>query len=529
MSQTRAKKGHQPHPGWISLVSAVAQLSSVDSLASIIEIVRTTARDISGADGVTFVLREGDLCYYAEENTISPLWKGQRFPINNCIAGWCLLHDTPAVIPDIYADDRIPHDAYRSTFVKSLVMMPVRAIKPMAAIGFYWARTRDFDADEIALLEALGRSTSTAIAAAQLRETLRSSENRVLMALAAGGLGAWVLDLITGTLIATPAFKAIFGRAPDDRFTFEDVMRTVHREDRIQVRKIFDAANDLHPETEYRIVWPDGSERRIEMRGQAIVDNNGVPTRMNGVVRDVTERHRAQERLDRLQADLAHVARQNDMGEMASALAHEINQPLAAARNYMQTAEKLLEQTENKQAQSIVAKAEAQCSRAAAIIQRLRDFVGKGKIAKTPEDIGGTVAEVLELAHMDPRHRDVQLRVEIEDGLARAMIDKVQVQQVLLNLLRNACEAMEGRERREVVISACGSDDTKMIEVRVADTGPGLAPEIAAHLFEPFHTTKNSGMGVGLSLCRSIVEAHGGKMWNEPGEGATFCFTLAAA
>ncbi len=529
MSQIRAKKGLQPLPGWVSLVSAVAQLSTVDSLASTIEIVRATARDISGADGVTFVLREGDLCYYAEENTISPLWKGQRFPINNCIAGWCLLHDTPAVIPDIYADDRIPHDAYRSTFVKSLVMIPVRAIKPMAAIGFYWACTRNFDADEIALLEALGRSTSTAIAAAQLRETLRSSENRVLMALAAGGLGAWELDLITGTLIATPAFKAIFGRAPDDRFTFEDVMRTVHRDDRIQVRKIFDAANDLHPETEYRIVWPDGSEHRIEMRGQAIMDGNGAPTRMTGVVRDVTERYRAQERLDRLQADLAHVARQSDMGEMASALAHEINQPLAAARNYMQTAEKLLEQNENERAKSAIAKAEAQCERAGAIIQRLRDFVSKGKIAKTPEDVGGIVSEVLELMHLDPRHRDIQLRVEIADGLEPVLIDKVQIQQVLLNLLRNAFEAMEGREQREAVISARAGEKTKTIEIRVADTGPGLAPEIAAHLFEPFNTTKDNGMGVGLSLCRTIVEAHSGKMWNEPGEGATFCFTVPAA
>src|SRR5512142_1239410 len=155
-----------PEHGWLALVKAVERLATAADLAEIIEIVRTTARDISGADGVCFVLKDGDLCHYVEENAIGPLWKGKRFPLTACISGWCMLNDRPAVIPDIYLDPRIPHDAYRPTFVKSLVMVPVRTEKPIAAIGSYWSEVRDFSDEELTLLDALARSASAAIAAA---------------------------------------------------------------------------------------------------------------------------------------------------------------------------------------------------------------------------------------------------------------------------------------------------------------------------------------------------------------------------
>ena len=215
MSVALLKPSEPAIPGWMALVKAVERLSAADDLPAIIEIVRATARDISGADGVCFVLRDGDLCHYVEEYAIGPLWKGKRFPLSACISGWCMLNDKPAVIPDIYLDPRIPHDAYRPTFVKSLVMVPVRTTEPIAAIGSYWAETREFSGEELALLEALGRAASAAIAAAQLRDTLRDREHRLAMALEAGGLGAWELDLHTGTMIATAACKATFGHASD--------------------------------------------------------------------------------------------------------------------------------------------------------------------------------------------------------------------------------------------------------------------------------------------------------------------------
>jgi len=514
------------NPGWMALVRAVEKLSAADDLAAIIEIIRTTARDISGADGVCFVLRDGELCHYVEENAIGPLWKGKRFPLTACISGWCMLNDKPAVIPDIYEDARIPHDAYRPTFVKSLVMVPVRTSAPIAAIGSYWAHVRQFSEGDLALLEALGRSASAAIAAAALRDTLRDREHRLAMAMEAGGLGAWEYDLNSRKLNATPACKAMFGHGVDEEISIEALLEHVHPDDRSTARRLFSAGPQPSTDIEYRVLTVDG-EHRVEMRGRVSLDANGQPAKLFGVVRDVSERHRAKERLESLRTELVRNARLNDLGQMASALAHELNQPLAAAANYMHAAERLLI-TDSDKAASAIAKAEAQFVRAREIIQRIRGFVGKHESVHQPEDMRATIEEVIELARTSPRWRPIPVEIRIEDGLAKASIDKVQVQQVVLNLLRNAYEALEACEERQVIASAHRVGGR--IEIRLADNGPGLAPEIAEHLFEPFHTTKRGGMGVGLSLCRKIVEAHGGRMWHERGSpGATFCFTVPAA
>jgi signal transduction histidine kinase len=161
-------------PAWRMLVEAIEQLSAARNFARVIDIVKHTARGISGADGVTVVLREGELCYYVDEEAIGPLWKGHKFPMQSCISGWAMLNKQSVVVPDIYADPRIPHDAYRPTFVKSLVMIPVRVEDPLAAIGAYWARHYIPDAEEVALLESLARVTATAIANVNLETSLRA-------------------------------------------------------------------------------------------------------------------------------------------------------------------------------------------------------------------------------------------------------------------------------------------------------------------------------------------------------------------
>jgi len=153
---------------WLRLVAAIERLSAARSLDEIVEIVRTSAGLIAEADGVTFVLRDGDRCHYVAEKAISPLWAGLRFPMTSCISGWCMLNKRTAVIPDVYADPRIPQDAYRPTFVNSLVMVPIRVEDPLAAIGAYWAVKRAPDPETVKLLETLARSTSTAMANTQL-------------------------------------------------------------------------------------------------------------------------------------------------------------------------------------------------------------------------------------------------------------------------------------------------------------------------------------------------------------------------
>ncbi len=526
MSLALKKEPAVPEHGWMALVKAVERLAGAADLTEIIEIVRNTARDVSGADGVCFVLRDGEFCHYVDENAIGPLWKGRRFPLTACISGWCMLNNRPAVIPDIYLDPRIPHDAYRPTFVKSLVMVPVRVSEPIAAIGSYWSEVREFSDEELTLLDALARSASAAIAAAQLRDSLKESEHRLAMALDAGGMGAWEFNVLTGELIATDRCKEIFGRSAEAPFSREELLDTVHPEDRAQAARLFGASPQPGERAEYRIRTSTG-ERRIEMRGRVMGDANGEPARVSGVVSDVTERHQVKERLDTLRAELMRAARLNDLGAMASALAHELNQPLAAASNYMHAAERLMDSDADK-AKSAIAKAEQQFIRTKEIIQRIRSFVGKGESVRTRENMGAVCREVLELATSSALYQDILVKTEFPSDLPKVEIDKVQIQQVLLNLVRNAFEAMSKSETRQLTVSARRADG--MIEVRVADTGHGLALEIAENLFRPFHTTKEGGMGVGLSLCRKIVEAHGGKMWHEPASvGAVFAFSVPVA
>ncbi|WP_448205628.1 hybrid sensor histidine kinase/response regulator [Azospirillum sp. sgz302134] len=161
-----------------AVVDIVERLSFAGDVQDIMEIVRTSARQLTGADGVTFVLREVDQCYYADESAISPLWKGQRFPMQACVSGWAMLNGRPAVIPDIYKDPRVPHDAYRATFVKSMVMVPVRPEDPVGAIGAYWADPHAASEEEVAILQAIARSTALALTNVQLVASLRESARR---------------------------------------------------------------------------------------------------------------------------------------------------------------------------------------------------------------------------------------------------------------------------------------------------------------------------------------------------------------
>jgi PAS domain S-box-containing protein len=533
-----AAKTEAEHPSepvaparWMALVSAVERLATAKSLEEIIETVRETARAVSGADGVTFVLRDEDRCHYVEEDAVGPLWKGKRFPLTACISGWCMLNDEKAVISDIYADPRIPHDAYRPTFVKSLIMVPVKTDWPIAAIGSYWGQRREFDDGEVQLLEALARSTSAALAAVEMRKSLQESEARLGMALTAGKLGVWELELEPDTLSASPLCKTIFGRGEDDAFTAGDLRAAIHPDDleaqHAAFRDAITQRSDLY--SECRIVRPDASVRWVAMRGRAVIDGTGEPARLSCVVGDVTERREARERMDRLNAEIAHIGRLTEMGEMVSAFAHELRQPLTAANNYLGAAKRKLDGDGNA-AREMIDKADAQFARATQIIQRIRSFAGKTASEKAPENVAAMIAEAVELAKLDPRHRGVSVRLDVEDGVPEVLVDKVQIQQVLLNLLRNAFEAMERSSRHPVDIRARNAADGA-VEISVSDTGPGLANDVAAKLFQPFTTTKEGGMGVGLSICRRIIEGHGGRMWvdSEPGAGACFFFTVPGA
>jgi len=252
-----------------------------------------------------------------------------------------------------------------------------------------------------------------------------------------------------------------------------------------------------------------------------------------GFVRDLTEQQQTQARLQELQAELVHVSRLTAMGEMASALAHELNQPLSAISNYMKGSRRLLAGSSDANAlkiESALDRAAEQAIRAGDIIRRLRNFVAREASEKRVESLSKMIEEAGALGLTGAREQGVSLRFNLDPSCDLVLADRVQIQQVLVNLFRNALEAMAASAQRELIASNTRAADD-MIEIAVSDTGSGFAGDALTNLFQPFFTTKETGMGVGLSISRTIIETHGGRLWAETNRsgGATFRFTLPAA
>jgi len=251
-----------------------------------------------------------------------------------------------------------------------------------------------------------------------------------------------------------------------------------------------------------------------------------------GFIRDLTERQMTEARLQELQSELVHISRLTAMGEMASTLAHELNQPLSAINNYLKGSVRLLEGANDERASTMrdaLGKAADQAMRAGQIIRRLRDFVSRGESERRVESVTKLVEEASALSLVGVKDRGVRVQFRFDPTVDLVLADRVQVQQVLLNLIRNAMDAMETSQTRDLTV-AVAPVDSSHVKISVSDSGSGIAPEVAEQLFQPFVTTKRQGMGVGLSISRTIVEAHGGRIWVEPnpGGGTIFNFTLTA-
>lgn len=274
----------------------------------------------------------------------------------------------------------------------------------------------------------------------------------------------------------------------------------------------------------------DGSTFPMELSVGEV--HSGERRFFTGFVRDLTERQQTEQRLQELQAELIHMSRFTALGEMASTLAHELNQPLTAVANYLKGGRRLLEAGQSNSvpmAAEAMERAAEQALRAGQIIRRLREFVARGESERQVENLVKLIEEASALALVGAKETGVRVSFQFGARAEFVLADKIQVQQVLLNLIRNAVEAMQEMTKRELTI-ATRQLDNETVRIDVADTGPGIAPEIANHLFQPFITTKRQGMGVGLSISRTIIESHGGRLWAEPnaGGGTVFRLTLKA-
>jgi len=276
----------------------------------------------------------------------------------------------------------------------------------------------------------------------------------------------------------------------------------------------------------------DGNTFPMELSvGEAFVDGKRIFT---GFIHDITQRQQVELRLQDLQSELAHVGRLSEMGTLASSLAHELNQPLTAIANYSRGASDVLEGAPDverlEMAREAMREVAAEAIRAGEIVRRMRDFLSHGETERQVENLPKLITEANALALVGSREHGIDVQVRLDPRADEVVVDRIQIQQVLLNLIRNAIEAMLDSPMRSLKI-VTSAEPPGCVTVSVEDTGSGISETVASQLFQPFVTSKQTGMGIGLSICRTIVQAHGGRIWTEPGRdgGTIFHFTVPAA
>jgi PAS domain S-box-containing protein len=375
-------------------------------------------------------------------------------------------------------------------------------------------------------------------AAKRAEETLRESEAYLAEAQRLSHTGSWAWAPATGEIRywseENYRLQGFDPRGGQPRF--ETFFQRLHPDDQARVRKTLDAAarDKSGFEFDYRIVHPGGEIRDIHLLGRPALGPSGDLVEFVGTVMDVTERKRAEEERERLrqvQADLAHINRVTTMGELTASLAHEIKQPISAAVTDAKTCLRWLgrdnpDLTEARDAASRMVK---DVMRAADIISRIRLLFQKGSLQRELVDVNELIREMFVLLRSEANRHSISIRTELAEGIPKVMADRIQLQQVFMNLMINGIDAMNGTAGKgELTIKS--EAGVAQLLISVIDTGVGLPPEQADQIFSAFFTTKDKGTGMGLPISRSIIESHGGRLWatGASGQGATFQFTLPA-
>jgi two-component system sensor kinase FixL len=345
--------------------------------------------------------------------------------------------------------------------------------------------------------------------------------------------GIMVIDEQERALVYNPACQRLFGYAPDEVLgrNINMLMPEPYRSDHSGYVNRYLRTGEKHIIGIGREVTgrrKDGSTFPMYLSvGEGRLAGKRI---FVGIINDVSERARRDTHIQELQKELLHATRLTSTGQLAAALAHELNQPLTAILNYANALAEMVEWDKLPQGEvtkEILTKVGEQTERAGEIIRRLRGFVEKREPNRAPENLNKAVNDAINLGLVGASDDNIKLHVNLDSDLPRVAIDKVQIQQVIINLLRNASEAMQHSSKRELTVRTF-LEDGGFAAVSVSDTGSGLTDKIRKRLFEPFVTTKSTGLGIGLSICRTIVEAHGGRLWTEPnkGGGTVFAFRL---
>jgi two-component system sensor kinase FixL len=366
----------------------------------------------------------------------------------------------------------------------------------------------------------------------EAEEKIAEVTERLALAVRTHSIGIFDTDVETGRVYWNAELEAIYGYGPGEFETHLDAWRRhVVPSDLARIEAQFKtvaAAGESDLSYSYRMKRCDGEMRHIDASARFFYDEEGRNVRRVGVNIDVTDRKLAERRLSETQAELVHLSKLSSLGAMASSLSHELNQPLTAITNYVAAARRMAKGKGYGEREPLVEaleRASAGTLRAGELIKRLRAMARNEPVQARPISLGAVIAETVSLAIPEADVKGLALEVAIEPDADEVYADPILLQQVVFNLLKNAAEAMAG-QAGTICMRAAPSGPNEVV-VQVADTGPGLDEEVAANLFAAFVTTKPEGMGVGLSICRSIIENDGGRIWADTAAGGTtFFFTL---
>jgi PAS domain S-box-containing protein len=507
VEEVRVPRASRDEQVW-ELVDAVQKLSFARSVADVQDVVRRAARRLTGADGATFILREGDFCFYADEDAIAPLWKGSRFPMEDCVSGWAMLNRRPVVIDDIYRDPRVPHDAYRPTFVKSLAMVPIRTAKPIGAIGNYWARRHRADDDEVELLAALADSTAVALENVRAYEELERQAHATV-AFAFVGDGVFLTDDDGSVLSWNPAAVRITGLTEADT-----------------IEKPVDAVIPGWADVAERIPVSDCEAGELPTRetvpleiGQHEVWLSICGTRFDGgtvyTFRDVTD----ERDLDELRSNLI------------ATVSHELRTPLAAIYGAAETLGRPDLPLNRTTAQPFLEMISSQVERLTRTLEEilLASRLESGRAAPNYDRCDATeiTSETIEPLQLAYPEAEISF---LSSGDTEGFLDAHKVGQVLRNLIENAIRYSEGAARVEVTVTR-EADDIAFV---VRDHGVGISPADQARIFEKFYRVGGAGSdgrggtGLGLYICRELAERMSGTLavTSVPGQGSTFTLSV---
>jgi PAS domain S-box-containing protein len=366
-------------------------------------------------------------------------------------------------------------------------------------------------------------------------EALRRSEQSLAEAQRIAHLGNWDWNIATNELYWSDEVYRIFGLRPREfGATYEAFLASVHPDDRGAVKKaVGESLADPHTpySIDHRVIRQDGTERIVHERGEVTFDETGKPVRMIGTVHDITELKRAEVESYRARRELLRMERVSHMGELTASLAHELNQPLTAILSNAGAALRFLQsdRLDPGELREILEDIVKDNKRAGDIIRSLRSMLKQEEMERETISINDVLRDMISLFHSEAIIRNIEVEMDLADPSPLVHVDRVQIQQVMLNLIMNAAEIMSRNEPegRKIILKTRPVDHGA-VQVAVRDLGPGIEEKNLDRIFEPFFTTKRSGLGMGLSLSRSIIEAHGGRIWveNNPDKGVTFYFEI---